>query len=85
MGYPNNGRVQLLSGTHRHEAAKRTGIRLPIMLWLRSSVEKCWGELEHWLKLMRDIPVAELENWTREDIENNRVCVNADTRLVREL
>jgi hypothetical protein len=30
VGYPINGKVQLLSGTHRHEAAKRAKIKLPV-------------------------------------------------------
>lgn len=29
VGYPLNGRIQLATGTHRHEAASRAGIRLP--------------------------------------------------------
>lgn len=43
VGYPLDGRVQLASGTHRHEAAKRAGIRLPVKLTLRSHVEAMWG------------------------------------------
>lgn len=32
VGYPLGGRVQLLTGTHRLEAAKRAGIMLPVTL-----------------------------------------------------
>ena len=72
IGYPLDNKIQLLSGTHRHEAAKRTGIKLPVVLWLRSDVMSSWGFLEKWLHVMKDIPVKELETWTREDVENNR-------------
>jgi hypothetical protein len=77
VGYPREGRVQLLSGTHRHEAAKRAGIALPVMFWLRSAIEESWGELDDWRKVMQDIPVAALETWTREDVERHRVRVGA--------
>lgn len=66
IGYPCDGRVQLLSGTHRHEAARRLGLKVPVTLWLGSTVEESWGELEEWAKLMRDRPVAELESLVRE-------------------
>lgn len=69
IGYPLNNKIQLLSGTHRHEAAKRTNTKLPIVLWLRSDVEKSWGILEKWIRIMEDISVEELETWTREDVE----------------
>ena len=72
IGYPLEGRIQLLSGTHRHEAAKLTAIKLPVVLWLRSDIEDAWGRLEEWLHLMKDISVNELETWTREDVERHR-------------
>lgn len=43
VGYPRDGRVQLLSGTHRHLAAKQLGMMLPVTLKLRSVVEAAWG------------------------------------------
>lgn len=61
IGYPLNGRIQLLSGTHRHMAASIIGIKIPVTLWLRSSIERAWGNLELWLEIMRDIPVVSLE------------------------
>lgn len=73
IGYPLDGKVQLLSGTHRHRAASLTGIKLPVMLWLRSDIEATWGVLDSWLHVMRDIPVSELETWTREDLERMRL------------
>lgn len=65
VAYPRAGRIQLLSGTHRHEAARRVGILLPITLWLQSDIEATWGNLDEWRRVMRDIPVAVLETWTR--------------------
>jgi len=62
VGYPLNGRIQLLSGTHRHTAAKMAGIKLPVTLWLRSDVEKTWGT-ELWPKTTEDIPVKELKEF----------------------
>src|ERR1035437_51436 len=46
VGYPLNGKVQLLSGTHRHEAAKRVNMMLPVAMRLSSYVEAAWGTLE---------------------------------------
>lgn len=59
VGYPFNGRVQLLSGTHRHEAARRCSIKLPVTLFLRSYVEAYWGT-DKWPDLICDIPVDDL-------------------------
>jgi len=59
VGYPLNGRVQLLSGTHRHRAAQHSGIKLPVTLWLRSYVEAYWG-LPEWTEMTADIPVRDL-------------------------
>ena len=60
VGYPLNGRIQLASGTHRHEAAKRANIFLPVTLMLRSYVEAKWGT-ENWAEFIKDIPVEDLE------------------------
>lgn len=61
VGYPNEGRVQLLSGTHRHYAALKTDTLLPVTLWLRSYIEKSWGT-DYWFKVIKDIPVRDLLN-----------------------
>ena len=62
VGYALSGRIQLLSGTHRHEAARRTGIMLPIKMHLRSIVEAAWG-MPGWLeKLIVDVSVKDLEH-----------------------
>lgn len=66
VGYPLNGRIQLLSGTHRHRAALMAGTKLPVTLWLRSYVEAMWGT-EDWLKLIEDIPVKNLLSYDMKD------------------
>lgn len=60
VGYPLDGRIQLLSGTHRHEAARRTGYKLPVSIFLRSYVEGYWGT-GTWADLIADIPVKDLD------------------------
>jgi hypothetical protein len=63
VGYPLNGRVQLLSGTHRHRAASRIdGFLLPVTLFLSSDVRTLWGT-ERWAGVMADIPVRRLEQF----------------------
>lgn len=59
IGYPLEGRIQLLSGTHRHRAAILAEIRLPVRIWLRSTIEQCWGRPQ-WAEIMEDIPVDHL-------------------------
>lgn len=61
IGYPLNGRIQLLSGSHRHAAAIKTNTKLPVTLWLQSDINAAWGDLEEWAKIMRQIPVKEFE------------------------
>ena len=58
IGYPLEGRVQLLSGAHRFEAARRLGMKLPVVLWLRSSIEVAWGDLDKWAQVMEAVPVG---------------------------
>jgi hypothetical protein len=62
VGYPLNGRIQLLSGTHRHMAGGLAQIKLPVTLWLRSDVEETWGT-ELWDNTISDISVRELESY----------------------
>ncbi len=66
VGYPLDGRIQLLSGTHRHMAAKLAGIKLPVTLWLRSDIEARWGT-ELWDQTIADIPVRILESYPVEN------------------
>jgi hypothetical protein len=60
VGYPLNGKVQLLSGTHRWWAAREIGMFLPVRLLLRSVWESKWGT-DYGAHAMRDIPVCELQ------------------------
>jgi len=60
VGYPLNGRIQLLSGTHRHTAALRANIMLPVALTLSSIVQAAWGTPE-WEHVIADVPVKNLE------------------------
>ena len=62
VGYPCNGRIQLMSGTHRHMAAEKAGIKLPVTLWLNSDIMETWGT-ELWEETIRDIPVRELQSY----------------------
>jgi hypothetical protein len=66
VGYPLEKRIQLLSGTHRHMAAKIAGVKLPVTLWLRSDIEERWGT-DLWDATISDIPVKELESYPVKD------------------
>jgi hypothetical protein len=67
VGYVLNGRIQLLSGTHRHCSAQAIGMKIPVTLWLGSQIDQSWGTLEEWAKIMKDIPVKRLEQVDVED------------------
>ncbi len=60
IGYPLNGRIQLLSGTHRHSAALRANIMLPVVLTLSSVVQAAWSTPD-WEHVIADVPVKNLE------------------------
>ena len=60
VGYIRDGRIQLLSGTHRHLAAQLAGIQLPVTLWLHSDIKEMWAT-ELWENVIKDIPVKDLE------------------------
>lgn len=51
IGYVLDGRVQLLSGTHRHAAANYACIALPVLLRPYAEIEQAWGT-EHWAEIM---------------------------------
>ena len=51
IGYPLAGRIQLLSGTHRHAAATLRRAAIPVEIVLRSDIERCWGT-EQWALVM---------------------------------
>lgn len=86
VGYPLNDKIQLLTGTHRHEAAKRANMMLPITIHLRSAVEAAWGT-PAWDILIQDIPVKDLENVIIERSEiaglNERVDLSKDMEYIK--
>lgn len=71
IGYPFNGKIQLLSGSHRWAAAKETNTMLPVTLWLKSDVEKAWGDLVEWAKIMKQIPVKDFYETPRCKVDGN--------------
>ncbi|MHB8407848.1 MAG: ParB N-terminal domain-containing protein [Acidiferrobacterales bacterium] len=63
IGYPFNGRIQLLSGSHRWAAAKEAGIQIPVLVRQRSVIEEFFGNLDEWAKIMSPLPTSEVENY----------------------
>lgn len=61
VGYPLEGKIQLLSGTHRHLALILTDKFLPVTPWRREEVEEAWGT-EKWSEIIEDISVEELKD-----------------------
>ena len=54
VGYPLDGRVQLLSGTHRLAAARHLGwLGVPVRILTREAVERAWGT-DAWRDVMRE-------------------------------
>ena len=51
IGYMLDGRLQLLSGTHRHKAAEMAGIRLPVIVRNYDDVRSAWGT-DAWAEIM---------------------------------
>jgi hypothetical protein len=66
VGYPLDGKIQLVTGTHRHEAAVRSGILLPVVIRLRSVVDTLWGT-DGWAHYVADIKVKDLESVEVQD------------------
>lgn len=60
IGYPLDGKIQLVTGTHRLLAAFIANILLPVKLMLRSEVEAMWGTAK-WNDFVADVPVKDLE------------------------
>lgn len=52
VGYPDRGIMQLLSGTHRREAAELTGTPVPVVVRQFGEVYDAWGNLQQWKELM---------------------------------
>ncbi len=61
-GYPDGTGIQLLTGSHRWDAALRAGIRVPVLLYSREAVAAVWGDVVSWRALLdRMPPVQALE------------------------
>jgi hypothetical protein len=53
IGYPGfEGNVQLLSGSHRYEAAKMAGLDIPVQLYSRQEIYDAYGDLSRWREIM---------------------------------
>jgi ParB-like chromosome segregation protein Spo0J len=52
IGYKLDGRVQLISGSHRYEAAKRLSLKLPVLLYPYDYITAIYGT-DEWLFLVR--------------------------------
>ena len=57
IGYQwSDHRIQLLSGSHRLEAAKQAGLnRIPVQVYSHEDVLEAWGDDVAWRRLMRGI------------------------------
>ena len=55
IGYQwSDHRIQLLSGSHRLEAAKLAGLlRIPVVIYTHGQVWAAWGDTEKWQQLMK--------------------------------
>lgn len=47
-----DGPIQLLSGTHRREAALVAKLAVPVVVWDRREVEGAYGDLDKWTQIM---------------------------------
>ena len=52
IGYPDGHGVQLLSGSHRHAAALRADIDIPVCVYPYATVRAAWGDLSTWQLIM---------------------------------
>lgn len=53
LGYPYYHMIHLLSGTHRHEAARRANILIPVIVLPYLMVESRYGHVAAWKDMMR--------------------------------
>lgn len=78
VGYPLDGKIQLLTGTHRQLSGELSNTKLPVSMFLRSDIEKAWGT-PAWQRVVADIPVLKLMEKERplftkkEYIKNNKL------------
>lgn len=55
VGYVLEGRIQLLSGSHRFAAARMNNLPVPVLVWPYEAVKDAWGT-EGWAGIM-DAPL----------------------------
>ena len=53
VGYPWEGRIQLLNGSHRWAAANQIHMPVPVVVVSYEQVEQAWGNLEEWQQIMQ--------------------------------
>lgn len=53
LGYEREGRVQLITGSHRHAAAR--ALRLPLPVLIRHDVDALWGT-DGWVRMIAQPP-----------------------------
>lgn len=53
FGYPFEGGIQLLTGTHRRMAAIRAGLHVPVKVHSLSQVQDIWGT-DNWSTLFEE-------------------------------
>ena len=57
VGYPLNGRIQLLTGSHRYAAARLSEKdQLPVYLVSLAEVEAFWGNVGQWKRILNSAP-----------------------------
>lgn len=57
LGYDLNGRVQLISGSHRWEACRRLGRLMPVVVMPYAEVAALWGT-DAWVSMVLNPPAV---------------------------
>ena len=52
VGYIIDNKIQLLNGTHRHAAATKLNMEVPIVLYTESEIWDAWGDLNKWSRII---------------------------------
>lgn len=58
-------RIQLLSGSHRWEAAMECGMKIPVVIVSEERIENAWGDLDMWRTIMNMGRVHAIKGLTR--------------------
>jgi hypothetical protein len=57
IGYPWEGKIQLVSGSHRWAAANANKMKIPVVIRSFDEVKRIWGT-DEWLTWLREPPMA---------------------------